>query len=60
MTGRANFTYAISKFEKVEEPDYNLQKTPWRSRVGQSLNQRWGYIAERLFIDEGDIINSPD
>lgn len=60
ITGRGNFTYATSEFKVVEEPDYHSQKTPWRSQVGQSLSQRWGYIAERLFIDEADIANSPD
>lgn len=60
LTGRGNFTYAKSEFKVVEEPDYQAQNTPWRSQVGQSLNQRWGYIAERLFIDDADISNSPD
>lgn len=60
LTGRANFTYATSEFKVVEEPDYHSLGTSWRSRVGQSLNQTWGFIAERLFIDEADIANSPD
>lgn len=57
VTGRANFTYATSSFTVYEEPDYS--KTPWKSKVGQSLNQEYGYVAERLFIDEEDIRNSP-
>lgn len=57
ITGRANFTYAFSKFKVYEEPDYSL--TPWRSRVGYSLSQQWGYVAERLFVDEKEIQNSP-
>lgn len=57
LTGRANFTYARGQFEKVEEADYTL--TPWLSRVGQPLDQRWGYIAERLFVDDMEVINSP-
>ena len=60
VTGRANFTYATSKYEKNEEPDYLGAGTPWRSQVGQKLSQRWGFIAERLFIDEADIANSPE
>ena len=32
---------------------------PWRSRIGLNLSQPFGYIAERLFIDEADIANSP-
>lgn len=59
ITGRANFTYATSKYEKIEEPDYIGAGTPWRSKKGQKLSQKWGYIAERLFVDETDIANSP-
>lgn len=57
ISGRGNFTYAKSKFTVYEEPDYS--KTPWKSRVGYSLNQTWGYVAERLFIDDEEIRNSP-
>lgn len=57
VTGRANFTFARSKLKFNEEPDYS--DTPWKSRVGYSLGQRWGYVAERLFIDEEEIRNSP-
>ncbi len=57
FTGRGTFTYATSKATKWEEPDYS--DTPWRSRVGQSLAQNWGYIAERLFIDDQEVENSP-
>jgi len=57
VTGRTNFTYAHSQFKVYEEPDYS--STPWRSRVGYSLNQQWGYVAERLFVDEKEIQNSP-
>lgn len=53
---RANFTYSTSKFEVYEEPEY---KEPWRSRVGHSLTQNWGYLAERLFMDDAEARNSP-
>ena len=43
----------------ADGPDYAASGLPWRSRIGYSLNQRGGYIAERLFIDETDIANSP-
>ncbi len=59
IQGRANFTYADSKYEKVEEPNYAMAGTPWRSLVGQNLSQRYGYIAERLFVDDDDVKNSP-
>ena len=58
ISARANFTYAKSKFEKYEEPDYSA--TPWLSRIGQPIMQGYGYIAERLFIDEADVANSPE
>jgi TonB-linked SusC/RagA family outer membrane protein len=57
MTGMANFTYATSKFKVYEEPDYST--TPWRNHVGTSLNQMWGYVAERLFVDDNEVRNSP-
>ncbi len=57
ITGRGTFTYATSKILEWEEPDYS--NSPWRSRIGYSINQRWGYIAERLFIDEKEVANSP-
>lgn len=56
---RANFSYADSKFEVFEELDYVTAGLPWRSRIGLNLSQPYGYIAERLFIDEADIANSP-
>lgn len=40
-----------------EEPDYT--DTPWVSAVGQSIGRIGGYIAERLFIDEEEVKNSP-
>ena len=57
FTGRGTFTYATSKVVEWEEPDYSA--TPWLSKVGHSLGQEWGYIAERLFIDDDEVRNSP-
>lgn len=54
---RGNFTYARSKFEVYEEPDYS--NTPWRFHKGQKISQQWGYIAERYFLDEEEIKSSP-
>ena len=59
MTARGNFTYARSEFEFFEEPDYELAGVPWRSKMGHPISQQWGYIAERLFIDEEDVENAP-
>lgn len=57
FTGRGTFTYAASKVIEWEEPDYSA--TPWKSRIGTSINQEWGFIAERLFIDDQEVKNSP-
>jgi hypothetical protein len=57
LSARANFTYATSKFEVYEEPIYT--NAPWKSRVGHSINQTFGYIAERLFVDDEEVANSP-
>ncbi len=59
VSARGNFTYATSQFEKLEELDYVSAGLPWRSSLGNSLSQHYGLIAERLFIDEADIANSP-
>jgi TonB-linked SusC/RagA family outer membrane protein len=55
-SARVNFTYATNRYEVYEEPDY---KEYWRSTVGQSIDQRKGYIAERLFMDDAEANNSP-
>ena len=54
---RGNFTFARSEITKEEEPDYS--KTPWRSRIGNSIHQSYGYVAERLFVDHEEVLNSP-
>jgi TonB-linked SusC/RagA family outer membrane protein len=59
LSARANFSFATSKFEVYEELDYVNAGLPWRSRIGLNLSQPFGYIAERLFIDQADIANSP-
>ena len=39
-----------------DEPYYSEE---WRLRSGKPINQQWGYIAERLFIDDAEAANSP-
>lgn len=56
LKARANFTFATSEFLVYEEPKY---AEAYRQHVGLALSQRTGLIAERLFIDEEDIANSP-
>ncbi len=56
LSAMGNFTYARSKFEVYEEPQY-LER--YRYRVGHPINQEFGYIAERLFVDDAEAANSP-
>ena len=57
LTGRVNFTYAKAEYKVYEEVDNTL--TPWLSHIGRPVTQQWGYIAERLFVDEYEVENSP-
>jgi TonB-linked SusC/RagA family outer membrane protein len=54
---RGTFTYASNKYEVFEEMTHS--KAPRRSHIGQSTTQRFGYIAERLFLDDDEVANSP-
>jgi TonB-linked SusC/RagA family outer membrane protein len=54
---RGTFTYASSKYDVYEEMTY--LNGPRRSHLGQKISQRYGYIAERLFLDEYEVYNSP-
>lgn len=56
---RGNFTYAGSAYVEFEEPDYALAGLPYKSVIGRSLGQQWGLVAERLFIDDTEVNNSP-
>ena len=55
-SARGNFTLSKSEYLIYEEPTY---PEAYRQHVGQALNQTWGYIAERLFVDDEDALNSP-
>ncbi len=55
---RGNFTYGKAKITKYDELDYS-GIAPWRSMVGQKVGQTRGYVAERLFIDDNEVLNSP-
>lgn len=54
---RGNFTYGVGKYVKYSEPTF--VNAPNRSHIGVAIGQQFGLIAERLFIDEADIENSP-
>ncbi|WDF75516.1 SusC/RagA family TonB-linked outer membrane protein [Mucilaginibacter sp. AW1-7] len=53
---RGNFTYSNNKYSYIEEPDY---KEPWRHAIGQPISRGYGYVAERLFVDDQEAANSP-
>jgi TonB-linked SusC/RagA family outer membrane protein len=57
ITARGNFTYSTNKIEVNGEPEFQNKNL---SRLGYPVNQQWGYIAERLFVDQEDIDNSPE
>lgn len=54
---RGNFTYATNKYEVYEEPSYDREW--WLSSVGFPIGQPRGYLAERLFLDDEEVRNSP-
>lgn len=56
-SARANFTWSTGKYDVYEEPTYPEK---YRQHAGYSIKQTWGYIAERLFIDDEEAANSPD
>lgn len=58
LQGRGTFTYATSKILVNEEPVYDSNLS-YLSRVGNPLNQVYGLIAERLFVDDAEVKNSP-
>lgn len=56
MTFKSTFTYAHNEILKYEEAvgDYtNL------SKIGYSVSQQWGYIADYLFADNVEVANHP-
>ncbi|MEH6304085.1 TonB-dependent receptor [Olivibacter sp. CPCC 100613] len=54
--GRGTFTFTKGKYIYYEEPNYEYA---YLSRIGLDVNQRFGYVAERLFIDNEEVFNSP-
>ncbi|MGL6177643.1 MAG: SusC/RagA family TonB-linked outer membrane protein [Tannerellaceae bacterium] len=54
---KGTFTYARNKILEYDEPDFRLY--PHLSRIGQPLNRNLVYWADRLFIDNAEVANSP-
>jgi len=55
---RGTLTYSKSKLLVNEEPVYPANDRNL-SQVGNSLSQIYGLVAERLFIDQAEVNNSP-
>ena len=55
---RGNFTYATNEVLVFDEINYP-ESMAYRSRIGNNFNQPYGYIAERLFVDQNEVNNSP-
>src|SRR5690606_36958515 len=56
ITARANFTYAANKYLEKDEKNF---RDEYLKSIGYPINQTWGLIAERLFVDQLEIDNSP-
>jgi TonB-linked SusC/RagA family outer membrane protein len=56
ITARGTFTYARNKVLFLDEPKYPY---PYRSAIGLPLKQLRGLIADHLFADSNEIVNSP-
>ncbi|GAB3010809.1 TonB-dependent receptor [Niabella terrae] len=58
INARGTFTYATNKRTVVDELQYD-STLAYKSLIGHSISQRWGLIAERLFVDNNEVANSP-
>jgi TonB-linked SusC/RagA family outer membrane protein len=56
ITGRVNLTTVDNKYTQLDEKDYPDE---YLKRLGHNRDQQWGLLAERLFVDEQEIANSP-
>ncbi|MDR1153380.1 MAG: TonB-dependent receptor [Bacteroidales bacterium] len=58
ITGRGTFTYTDNELVALDEKEYKDNRH--LSRIGRNYNQQSGLVAERLFVDELEIANSPE
>ena len=56
ITLMGNFTYSTNKVGHLEEPQYPY---PYLFHSGHPIDQQYGLIAERLFVDDKEAANSP-
>ncbi|MDN5202226.1 TonB-dependent receptor [Fulvivirgaceae bacterium BMA10] len=59
ITGRGTFVFADNEYSVFEEPNFAAIGAPWRSNIGNNVNVSQGFIAERLFVDDEEALNSP-
>lgn len=59
VTLSGTFTYSTSKVIKTAELQYGPELAHLSQR-GYPFRQQWGFIAERLFIDDEEVQNSPE
>lgn len=55
---RGNLTYSTSKILQFDE-NYYPPELSYLYKKGQPIAQRFGYVAERLFVDDAEAANSP-
>jgi hypothetical protein len=55
---RGTFTYSTSKVKVTDEIQYPADLA-YLSRMNHSISQAWGLVAERLFVDQKEVSNSP-
>jgi len=55
---RGNFTYATNEWKQFDEVTYP-ENLSYLSVIGNNVSQTYGLIAERLFIDDEEVANSP-
>lgn len=58
LSARGTFTFSTNEVTRYDEPEY-ASNIWYRSRLGYPHNTLRGLIAERLFIDDYDVANSP-
>ena len=58
IQARGNFTYAHSRLDRNESLQYGPDLY-YLNQVGYPISQQWGYIAERLFVDDEEVKNAP-
>lgn len=56
ITLMGNFTYTTNKIGHLEEPQYPYS---YLFHSGHPIDQQYGLIAERLFVDDKEAANSP-